>query len=703
LKPIPLKYIKGVGPHREEILKKELGISFFHELLYHFPFRYIDRSRIYTLEELYVRSENESSGEVQVWLTVQNAETAGEKRKKRLLVTATDGKRKAYLVWFQGINWISGKIKIGKRYLVFGKPSWFDQTLQFAHPEIREEEKLQGKEIPPYVPVYFTSEAMKRAGLDSDMLFQIISGGIRQYPDLTLSENLPEAVLRKYDLLSRREALRLIHLPSNKAEIERARRRMKFEELFYLQLPLGKILKERKKFSKGIVLNEPGEFFKKFYENHLPFALTDDQKKVIREMYEEMKSGRQMNRLLQGDVGSGKTIVAVILMLMIIGNGHQVCMMVPTEILAQQHFRNLQDYFHPLGIRMALLTGSVKKSEKEILYGEIQAGNIQVVIGTHALIEENVKFRQLGLAIVDEQHRFGVAQRAKLTQHYAPPPHILIMSATPIPRTMALTLYGDLDVSVIRQMPEGRKPVKTLHFYENARLRIIGLMRDQIAKGRQVYVVYPLIQESEKMDYHNLEMGYEGICRDFPYPPYRVSMVHGKMSQDERDEVMQLFAAGKIDILVATTVIEVGVNVPNATVMIIESAERFGLSQLHQLRGRVGRGSEESYCILLTGNKLSTEARKRTEAMLMTTDGFKISEIDLELRGPGELAGTRQSGTEKLNIANLITDGDILQQCREAVLDLLDRDPQLVMPENQCVVEYRNEKKKSDYDWSKVG
>ncbi|MCX8079826.1 MAG: ATP-dependent DNA helicase RecG [Bacteroidia bacterium] len=702
MKALPVKYLKGVGPQREEILQKELGIFYFHELLFHFPFRYINRSKIFTLEELYRMPEDEIGSEVQVMLWVKGMELKGEKRSKRLVAECVEGNRKALMVWFQGHQWVSKRLQAGKRYLIFGKPGRYQNLIQFAHPEFLEEEKLTAQNLPRFMPVYNPTETMKRAGLDSDGLFGVISNGIRMHLHQTVDENLPESIRKKYFLMNRLLAFEKIHLPDSEKDIHHATRRLKWEELFFIQLQLGKILKNRKKYSVGIPFTTSGDLLKEFYEKHLPFPLTDDQKAVIREMYEDMRSGRQMNRLLQGDVGSGKTIVALILMLIAIGNDCQACLMVPTEILAQQHYHNIRDILKGLPVRVALLTGSTKKQPKQKIYEELQSGQIQLLIGTHALIEEQVKFKKLGLAVIDEQHRFGVAQRAKLSTGYNPPPHVLIMSATPIPRTLALTLYGDLDVSVIRQLPAGRKPVKTFHVYENARLRVIGMMREQIAKGRQVYVVFPLIQESEKLDYHNLEKGFEGIVADFPEPQYHVGMVHGRMSEEDREHEMRMFAEGKTNILVATTVIEVGVNVPNATMMVIESAERFGLSQLHQLRGRVGRGSEESYCILMTGHKLSREARRRMEAMVQTTDGFKISEMDLELRGPGEMSGTRQSGTEKLKIANLITDGPLLKEAREAALELLDDDPSLEKPEHACIREFLSQKQEVN-DWTKVG
>jgi ATP-dependent DNA helicase RecG len=702
LKTIPVKYLKGVGPQREEVLQKELGIFYFLDLLNHFPFRYINRSKIYRLEELYQTDFAANSQEVQVMLTVKSMELKGEKKAKRLIAECIDGSHKALLVWFQGHQWVSKRLQTGKRYLIFGKAATYQNLIQFAHPEFIEEEKLNLQTLPRFMPVYSTTEAMKRIGLDSEGLFEIIQNGIKQHLPQTITENIPDYIRSKYSLMNRLLAYEKIHIPESEKEIHLATRRLKWEELFFIQLQLGKILKNRKTFSKGFVFHTSGEFLKTFYEKHLPYDLTGDQKKVIREMFDDMRSGRQMNRLLQGDVGSGKTIVALILMLIAAGNDCQSCLMVPTEILAQQHFQNVKSLLKDMPLRVELLIGSTKKAQKQKIYEDLKQGAIQILIGTHALIEESVEFKKLGLAVIDEQHRFGVAQRAKLSQGYEPPPHVLIMSATPIPRTLALTIYGDLDVSVIKELPAGRKPVKTFHVFESARLRIIGLMKEQITKGRQVYVVYPLIQESEKLDYHNLEKGFEGIKHDFPSPQYRVGMVHGKMPEEDREREMKLFAEGKTHILVATTVIEVGVNVPNATMMVIESAERFGLSQLHQLRGRVGRGSEESYCILMTGYKLNREARKRMEAMVQTTDGFKISELDLELRGPGEMSGTRQSGTEKLKIANLITDGEILKEAREAALEILDEDPLLEKPENAGIAEYLKQKQEI-HDWTKVG
>jgi ATP-dependent DNA helicase RecG len=670
----PIEYLKGVGTNRAELLKKELGIFTFHDLLFHFPYRHIDRSQIHSISEL-----SEDMAYVQVKGKVNNIRLLGQKRGQRLVADLTDGTGRMELVWFQGIKWVKEALKENKTYLVFGKPTLFNRTFNMAHPTLDDPEQEADKKYLNIMPMYSITERMRAKTLDTRTLMKL-THALVTHPEFSMIENLPADLLQVQKLMPRQEAFIQIHFPSSHSMLAEAEKRLKFEELFFIQLRLLRYKHARASVYNGIRLEKIGAAFNTFYNRYLPFELTQAQKRVLKEIRADVKSGKQMNRLLQGDVGSGKTVVALMCMLMAIDNGFQACMMAPTEILAQQHFETITKLLGDMPLNIALLTGSTTtKVRKEILAG-IASGSIHFLIGTHALIEEVVQFQNLGLAVIDEQHRFGVEQRAKLWKKNNYPPHVLVMTATPIPRTLAMTLYGDLDVSVIDELPAGRKPIKTEHRFESNRLRVIGFMREQIARGRQIYIVYPLIEESEKMDYMNLQQGFDEIQKLFPQPQYQICMVHGKMKTADKDREMQRFVSGEAHIMVATTVIEVGVNVPNASVMIIESAERFGLSQLHQLRGRVGRGAEQSYCILMTGYKLGNDAKLRMKTMCDTNNGFEIAEIDLKLRGPGELEGTQQSGVLDLRIADLAKDQLVLQAAREAARHIIATDPELASP-----------------------
>jgi ATP-dependent DNA helicase RecG len=672
----PIEYLKGVGTARAELLKKELGVFTFHDLLFHFPYRHIDRTQVHAIRDL-----NEDMTYVQVKGKVSNIRLIGQKRGQRLVADLTDETGRMELVWFQGIKWVKEALKENKTYLAFGKPTLFNRTFNMAHPTLDDPEREADKKYLHIMPMYSVTERMKAKSLDTRALMKL-TNALVTHADFNITENLPDALLQEYKLMSRKEAFVNIHFPSTHAKLAEAEKRLKFEELFFIQLRLLRYKHTRAIVYNGIKLEKIGDAFNTFFNTYLPFELTHAQKRVLKEIRADVKSGKQMNRLLQGDVGSGKTVVALMSMLMAIDNGYQSCMMAPTEILAQQHFETISKLIGDMPLNVALLTGSTTpKVRKEILTG-IASGNIHILIGTHALIEDVVQFYNLGLAVIDEQHRFGVEQRAKLWKKNKFPPHVLVMTATPIPRTLAMTLYGDLDVSVIDELPAGRKPIRTEHRFESNRLRVIGFMREQIAAGRQVYIVYPLIEESEKMDYMNLQHGFEEIQKMFPSPQYQICMVHGKMKSADKDREMQRFVKGEAQIMVATTVIEVGVNVPNASVMVIESAERFGLSQLHQLRGRVGRGAEQSYCILMTGYKLGADAKLRMQTMCETNNGFEIAEIDLKLRGPGELEGTQQSGVLDLRIADLAKDQILLQQARQAAQHIIQHDPELQQPQH---------------------
>lgn len=688
-----IEFLKGVGPQRAALLQKELNLFTFGDLIQHYPFRHEDRTRFYKIREV-----KEEMPHVQLKGKITDFQIIGGGFKKRLVGTLEDETGELELVWFQGINWVMQKIKPGIEYVVFGKPNRFGNKLSIAHPEI--EPITSGNERGGFLqPVYPVTEKLKARYVDSKFLARLIADVLKSAQP-QVRETLPASILQNNKLLDKKTALAGIHFPKDHNQLAAARHRLKFEELFYIQLRLIKMKLVRQEKFKGIVFSDTA-ILTKFYKEHLPFPLTEAQKRVIREIYADMKSGKQMSRLLQGDVGSGKTIVAFICMLLVVGSGAQAALMAPTEILVQQHYTNLKKYTDKVGITIALLTGSVKKSQRKPIHQALEGGSLKILVGTHALLEEEVKFNKLGLAIIDEQHRFGVAQRSKLWQKNSEiHPHVLVMTATPIPRTLAMTLYGDLEISVIDEMPKGRKPIKTSHRYDSHRLQVNGFIRAQIDAGRQVYIVYPLIEESEKLDLKHLMDGYESISRAFP--DVAISIVHGQMKPEAKDFEMARFVKGETKIMVATTVIEVGVDVPNASVMVIESAERFGLSQLHQLRGRVGRGAEQSYCILMTGNKLGPDSRTRIDTMVKTNNGFEISETDLQLRGPGDLMGTQQSGALDLLIADLGKDGEILKQAREVAISLLEKDPGLERPENKVIRLQIDSMKRTTVNWSRI-
>ena len=672
-----ITYLQGVGPKRAELLSQELGIMTFRDLLYHFPYKYIDRTRFYSIAEL-----SPDFPMVQVKGFIKGYYTEGQGKGKRLVADFQDETGTIKLIWFKGTKWIMGSYIPGVEYIVFGKPGVFNGIVNIIHPEIEASEKASTRVSSALQAQYNTTEKLKNQFITSKTISRFM-GTLMKQMKFRIPETLPSYLITAHNLMSLNEAIRKIHFPSTNAEIERARYRLKFEELFYIELNLLRFKTNRARKYKGFVFSSVGDYFNSFYYNNLPFSLTGAQKKVIKEIRRDLGSGKQMNRLLQGDVGSGKTLVALMSMLIAIDNGYQACLMAPTEILASQHYNTILKMLDGIGVKVSLLTGSSKRSLRKEIDESLRDSSLQILIGTHALIEENVVFNNLGLVIIDEQHRFGVAQRARLWEKSTHPPHILVMTATPIPRTLAMTLYGDLDVSVIDELPPGRIPVKTMHFYDSERNKVFGFIRKKIDEGRQIFVVYPLIRESEKMDYQNLEDGWDTISRVFPAPKYCISIVHGKMTPDEKESSMRLFKEGHANILVATTVIEVGVDIPNASVMVIESAERFGLSQLHQLRGRVGRGSDQSYCLLMTSNKLSKEAIARIRVMVRTSDGFEIAETDLHLRGPGDIEGTLQSGIPfDLKIASLGRDGQIIEHVRNIAEGILAKDPLLEHEEN---------------------
>lgn len=690
-----IKYLQGVGPQRAAILNKELNIYSFRDLLYYFPYKYVDRSRLYYIHEI-----DGNMPYIQLKGQVLSFETIGEGRQRRLVGHFSDGTGVVDLVWFQGLKFVMGRYKAHEEYIVFGKPTVFNGRINIAHPDIDpvEELTLSSMGLQPY---YNTTEKMKRSNLNSHALEKLMKNLFGALQKDIIEETLSPQLVAQHRLMSLTDALYNIHFPQNPDLLRKAQYRLKFEELFYVQLNILRYTKERRNKFRGLVFGRVGEIFNTFYSQNLPFQLTGAQKRVIKEMRRDMGSGRQMNRLLQGDVGSGKTLVALMTMLIALDNGYQACMMAPTEILATQHYETICRFLAGMNVRVELLTGNVKGKRRETILKDLVTGDVQILIGTHAVIEDTVNFSSLGLVVIDEQHRFGVAQRAKLWAKNTCPPHVLVMTATPIPRTLAMTLYGDLDVSVIDELPPGRKPIQTIHQFDNRRASMYAFIRKQIQEGRQAYIVYPLIQESEKMDIKNLEDGYMHICEEFP--EYKVSKVHGKMKPAEKDEEMQRFLANETQIMVATTVIEVGVNVPNASVMVIENAERFGLSQLHQLRGRVGRGADQSYCILVTGYKLTEETRKRIEIMVQTNDGFEIAEADLKLRGPGDLEGTQQSGVAfDLKIADIARDGQLLQYVREIAERLLDADPNGERPENAIIWQQLKELRKKNVNWSVI-
>jgi ATP-dependent DNA helicase RecG len=666
-----IEFLKGVGPTRAEILQKELGIFTQGDLMHHYPFRYVDRTKFYT-----VREANANLPYIQIKGVIRSLVVRGDKKRKHLSGRFEDGTGFLELKWFQGIKWITSSIKLNTEYILFGKPSEFNGQINIIHPELELVEEAKLTVASSMQPVYATTEKMKLKGLDSKGLLRL-QKSLHQFLPANLPETLPHEAIDELKLIDRRQAYAAIHFPESIQQQEKAELRIKFEELFYLQLRLlhTKLIRTQK--VKGIVFGEVGEIFNEFYHKHLPFPLTNAQKKVIKEIRVDCGSGKQMNRLLQGDVGSGKTMVALMSMLIAIDNGYQACLMAPTEILANQHAESIAGYLKEMNLSVALLTGSTKTKARREIHERLESGEIDILIGTHALIEDKVQFKNLGFVVIDEQHRFGVEQRSRLWKKNDREPHVLVMTATPIPRTLAMTLYGDLDVSVIDELPPGRKPVQTIHRFESNRLQVWAFLKKEIEAGRQVYIVYPLIEESEKIDLNNLMAGFESICRDFPAPKYQVSIVHGRMKPADKDFEMQRFVKGETQIMVATTVIEVGVNVPNASVMIIENAERFGLSQLHQLRGRVGRGAEQSYCILMTSHKLGNDSRLRIKTMCDTNDGFKIAETDLKLRGPGDAEGTRQSGLLDLKLADLSKDAALVQRSRDLAIRLLTDDPQL--------------------------
>ena len=689
-----IKYLSGVGPQKAAVLNKELEIYSLHDLLYYFPYKYVDRSRIYYIHEI-----DGNMPYIQLKGKILGFETFGEGRQRRLLAHFSDGTGVVDLVWFQGIKYVTNKYKLHEEYIVFGKPTVFNGRINVAHPDIDSpaDLKLSSMGLQPY---YNTTEKMKRSFLNSHAIEKMMATVIGQIQE-PLSETLSPKLIADHHLMSLTDALRNIHFPSNPELLRKAQYRLKFEELFYVQLNILRYAKDRQRKYRGYVFETVGETFNTFYSKNLPFELTGAQKRVLREIRQDVGCGKQMNRLLQGDVGSGKTLVALMSMLMALDNGFQACMMAPTEILANQHYDTIRELLFGMDVRVELLTGSVKGKKREAILAGLLTGDVHILIGTHAVIEDTVNFASLGLAVIDEQHRFGVAQRARLWSKSVQPPHVLVMTATPIPRTLAMTLYGDLDVSVIDELPPGRKPIATIHQFDNRRESLYRSVRKQIEEGRQVYIVYPLIKESEKIDLKNLEEGYLHICEEFP--DCKVCKVHGKMKPAEKDAQMQLFISGDAQIMVATTVIEVGVNVPNASVMIIENAERFGLSQLHQLRGRVVRGADQSYCILVTTYKLTEETRKRLEIMVRTNDGFEIAEADLKLRGPGDLEGTQQSGIAfDLKIADIARDGQLLQYVRTIAEEITDADPGGVLPENAILWQQLRALRKTNVNWAAI-
>ncbi len=693
----PIEYLKGVGPTRADTLKKELEIFSFGDLLMHVPFRYVDRTKIYKVREV-----NPLSQYVQLKGILKDIDVVGEKHKKRMIANLVDESGSIELVWFAGVKWMKETLVEGKEYIVFGKPTVFGKKLNIVHPDITSTEDEKKSPAGILQPFYPSTEKLKAKSLDSRGISRLTRTLFQQVTPSDLPEIIPNYILDKFRLPSRFNSFQQVHFPTNEYELERARQRLKFEELFFIQLKLLQVKIGRKESSVGFIFNKVGEFFNRFYKEKLPFVLTDAQKKVIKEIRADLVSGKQMNRLMQGDVGSGKTVVALSIILLALDNGMQSCFMVPTEILAQQHFQSIKELVTGLGLNISLLTSSTKSAERKKILSGILSGEIHLLIGTHSLIEDTVQFNNLGLVVIDEQHRFGVEQRGKMWTKNTNPPHILVMTATPIPRTLAMTMYGDLDISVIDELPPGRKPIKTVHYDDSARMRVFGFMREQIMKDRQIYVVYPLIDESEKLDYKYLMDGFESLSREFPLPQFAISIVHGKMKNEDRDFEMRRFLNRETQIMIATTVIEVGVNIPNASVMVIESAERFGLSQLHQLRGRVGRGTEQSYCILMTDRKLNPTARKRMQTLVETNDGFKIAEVDMELRGPGDMEGTQQSGVMNLRIADLIHDQKILLAARKEAEIILEKDDHLKLPEHQSLAIFLTHQQQRKGGWSKI-
>jgi len=692
-----IKFLPGVGPKKALLLKQELSVHSYEDLLYHFPYKYIDRTKFYTTTEIHSKLPY-----IQVKGRITDMQTVGEKRQQRLVANFTDGHGIIELVWFKGIKFVKSNIKANTEYIVFGKPAEFNHRINVVHPEL-EECKANNTKIQAALQAFYpTSEKMK-AGFVNSKTIHKFQEAILKSVNGKIPETLPAYLVKHLGLINLHDALLQVHFPENTEILKKAQYRLKFEELFYIQLNILKKKMKRKILYQGHQFIKIGEYFNSFFNNNLPFELTNAQKRVLKEIRKEVGLGKQMNRLLQGDVGSGKTLVGLMSMLMALDNGCQACLMAPTEILAAQHLETIAEFLDGIDVNYALLTGSTKAKDRKIIHEHLLSGELQIIIGTHALLEDIVQFKNLGFVIIDEQHRFGVAQRAKLWAKNPIPPHILVMTATPIPRTLAMTLYGDLEVSVIDELPPGRKPIQTVHYFENKRQEVYQFMKKQIDLGRQIYLVYPMIKESEKMDFKNLEEGYKCVTSFFPTDKYSISMVHGKMKPAEKDAEMQRFAKGETQIMVATTVIEVGVNVPNASVMIIESTERFGLSQLHQLRGRVGRGADQSYCILMSSYKLSNESKKRIETMVRTNDGFEIAEVDLKLRGPGDIEGTQQSGIAyDLKIANLAKDGQVLQYARDIAQSILDKDPLLEKEINFTLAKQVKRLSKAQFNWSVI-
>lgn len=692
----PIDYLKGVGPNRADLLRKELGIHTYQDLINLFPNRYIDRTQYYKINQL-----QRNITEVQVIGEIKSIKEVAQKHGKRLAATFYDDTGSMELVWFRGQKWIRENLKLNTPYVIFGKTNWFNGTFSMPHPDMELKDEYEKNLRSAMQPIYPSTEKLSNKGITNRVVSKIMQQLFIESKG-EFVETLSDGILSELKLISKKEALFNVHFPKNQTLLAQAEYRLKFEEFFYIQLQL--IIKNliHKSKIKGFPFESVGNYFHSFFNNHLPFELTNAQKRVIKEIRQDLGSNAQMNRLLQGDVGSGKTIVALMSMFIGLDNGFQACLMAPTEILSVQHYNGLKEYCNLLNISIKILTGSTKTSTRKEIHESLENGELQILVGTHALLEDKVKFKNLGLAIIDEQHRFGVAQRSKLWKKNTSPPHILVMTATPIPRTLAMSVYGDLDISIIDELPAGRQPIKTVHRYDKNRLNVFKFIKDEIEKGRQIYIVYPLIQESEKMDYKDLMDGYESISRDFPQPKYQISIVHGKMKAADKDYEMQRFIKGETQIMVATTVIEVGVNVPNASVMIIESAERFGLSQLHQLRGRVGRGSEQSYCILMTSYKLSNDSKIRLETMVKTSDGFEIAEVDLRLRGPGDIMGTQQSGVLNLKIADVVKDKDILQNARYYAKQVLTNDASLSKPENQVILTTYRQMSKYKNIWNYI-
>ena len=690
----PIEFLKGVGPARAKLLQSELEIYTYGDLLEYYPYRYVDRSQVSSIRDM-----NIDEPYVVLRGTIHDMHTVGNGKAQRLTAQLQDATGQIELVWFQGLKWIKDSLKPDTEYIVMGKPTIFNGHVNIAHPDIDRADNEQTSSL-KYIPVYSSTEKLKSKGLNSKGIAKLTEQLLRM-AEGRIPETLPESVISSYKLPLRANAIEVIHYPTRPHDIALSMQRMKFEELFFLQLDYQYARHDRQSRSNGHLFPIVGEHFNRFYKEKLPFELTGAQKRVVKEIRADMKSGHQMNRLLQGDVGSGKTLVALLCMLIAIDNGCQACMMAPTEILASQHYANISKMLDGLGIGVELLTGSVKSADKRKTKQRLANGEIDILIGTHALLEDDVVFRNLGFVVIDEQHRFGVEQRSRLWTKSVRPPHVLVMTATPIPRTLAMTLYGDLDCSVIDELPPGRKAVKTIHCTDSQRLKVFGFIRSEIAKGRQIYIVYPLIEESESLDLKDLMDGYESVVREFPLPDYQISIVHGRMDSAAKEYEMGRFKRGETHIMVSTTVIEVGVDVPNASVMIIENAERFGLSQLHQLRGRVGRGAEQSYCILMTGNKLSNSGRERIRTMVETNDGFRIAEADLKLRGPGDLQGLQQSGILQLKLADIVNDEPIVRAARESVQQILEQDPQLQMPDNACLRQYLK-KNRRGFAWSKI-